>query len=81
MRRLGPLTTFSLPDGRSLAAEPTSDGEWHLRMEGEPHAELVGWPLNSALAELVGYDIAHEEWPAWIDDLAREIQAESEKHP
>jgi hypothetical protein len=64
-----------LPDGRTLAAEPWPDQYWHLRIEGEPGAEIVGWPLNSTLAELLGYDVAHEEWPIWIDDLAREIDA------
>ncbi|MCD6020880.1 MAG: hypothetical protein K0R20_590 [Actinomycetia bacterium] len=79
-RRLGIVTTFSLPDGRTLAAEPMSDGYWNLRIEGEPHADIVGQPLNSTLADLVGYNVAHEEWPAWVDDLAREIQAEFETH-
>jgi hypothetical protein len=75
---LGLVTNFSLPDGRTLAAEPMPDGDWPLRIEREPQAEIVGQPLNAALADLVGYNIAHEEWPAWVDDLAREIQAEFE---
>lgn len=77
---MGILTTFSLPDGRTLAAEPMPDGYWYLRIDGEPHSEMAGWPLNSTLAELVGYNIAHEDWPSWIDDLAREIQAEFDNH-
>jgi hypothetical protein len=67
------MATFALPDGRTLTAEPFDDRMWSLRIEGEPHAEIVGWPLNATLAELLGYRIAHEEWPPWIDDLAQEI--------
>jgi hypothetical protein len=73
------MAAFSLPDGRSLAAEPIDDGYWNLRIVGEPHTETVGWPLTPTLAEVVGYDIANEDWPAWVDDLAREIQARFEK--
>ena len=47
---------------------------WHLQIEGDPSTETVGWPLNSTLAETIGYVIAHEEWPTWIDDLAKEIE-------
>jgi hypothetical protein len=51
------------------------DGYWYLRIDGEPTAEIVGAPLNSTLAELLGYAVAHERWPVWIDDLAREIES------
>jgi hypothetical protein len=70
-----PLTRHLLPGGRTLTAESWPDGYWCLRIEDEPHAEIVGMPLNSTLAELLGYAVAHEEWPDWIDDLAREIEA------
>jgi hypothetical protein len=65
-----------LPDGRSLEVERTRDDDyWHLRIQGDPSAELVGTPLNSSLAELLGYRVAHERWPEWIDTLAAEIEA------
>jgi hypothetical protein len=38
-------------------------------------AEVIGWPLASTLADLLGYNVAHEDWPPWIDDLAREIES------
>jgi hypothetical protein len=56
------------------------DRYWHLRIEGVPGAEIIGWPLNTALAELLGYAIAHEEWLSWIDHLAREIESSPEGH-
>ena len=69
------MAKYPLPDGRTLIAERHgTEGDWHLLIEGEQDAELVGRPLNSALAELLGYDVAHEEWPSWIDDLAAEIE-------
>jgi hypothetical protein len=49
------------------------DGHWELELEGVEDAVCVGWPLNEALADLLGYDVAQEEWPVWIDRLAEEI--------
>jgi hypothetical protein len=76
--RVDALTTHPLADGRTLIAEPMPNGDWHLRIEGEPGAEIIGWPLNSTLADLLGYAVAHEDWPTWVDDLARQIDSE---HP
>jgi hypothetical protein len=73
--------THRLPDGRSLEVDRTADEvHWHLRIEGDPSAELVGAPLNSALAELLGYRVAHERWPEWIDILAAEIEGSFGRH-
>jgi hypothetical protein len=36
-------------------------------------AQLSGWPLDANLADLLGYDVAHEDWPEWIDRLAKEL--------
>jgi hypothetical protein len=36
----------------------------------------VGHPLNSTLAELLGWNVAHEEWPEWINQLAEQIDAD-----
>ncbi len=72
------MTKHPLPDGRTLVAEPWPDGDWYLAIEGEPYAEIVGRPLNSTLPDLLGYNVAHEEWPAWIDDLAQEIESKTE---
>jgi hypothetical protein len=48
---------------------------WHSWVDGEPFAEGVGTPLNSSLAETLGYRVGHEEWPSWIDRWAEEILA------
>jgi hypothetical protein len=76
--------TFVLPDGRILAVSmfDESGGEsphlgpvWEMWITpGSPREAYVGHPTNSALAELLAYRIAHEEWPGWIDDLATEIE-------
>ena len=69
------VATYPLPDGRTLIAEPHgTEGDWHLLIEGERDAEVVGQPLNSSLADLLGHHVAHEEWPSWIDDLAAEVE-------
>ena len=66
---------YRLPDGRTVEAEKTLDeGYWHLQIQDDPGAEIVGHPLNSTLAELLGYEVAHAEWPNWIDDLASQIE-------
>ena len=73
------MTSHLLPDGRFLTVEPfeseSDRTHWHCRVEGQPDAEIVGWPLNSTLAELLGYEVAREDWPQWIDELAVEIEA------
>jgi hypothetical protein len=75
---------FTLPDGRTLTASvlDASGGDapelgplWELSFAGGSAADTsVGHPLNSTLADLLGYRVAHEEWPKWIDELAAEIQ-------
>jgi hypothetical protein len=51
------------------------DGHWELELEGaKVDRRIVGWPLNSTLADLVGYHVGREDWPGWIDQLADEIQ-------
>ena len=79
------LRRYPLPDGRTLLAGITdeSGGDapelgplWELQIEGEDEAVSVGHPLNSTLAELLGWNVAHEEWPPWIDQLAHTIEAD-----
>jgi hypothetical protein len=66
---------YVLPDGRTVLVERlANDLHWHLQLEGEPTTELVGAPLQSALAELLGYAVARQSWPSWLDDCAAEIE-------
>ena len=51
--------------------------QWHLELEGVEGAEIAGFPLESTLAELLGYRVAHEEWPTWVTRLAEELTAEA----
>ena len=68
------MLSYRLPDDRVLLVERTADeSHWHLRL-AESTDEIVGEPLQSALAELLGYSVASDEWPEWIDDLAAEIE-------
>jgi hypothetical protein len=68
------VAIYPLPDGRSVEVELRPDGYRHARVEGEPASEIVGTPLLSTLAELLGYEVGHEVWPTWIDDLASEVE-------
>jgi hypothetical protein len=76
--------TYPLPDGRVVIARtfdatggeaPDRGPMWELQIQRVDEAVIVGHPLNSTLAELLGYAVAHERWPHWIDDLAQEIEA------
>jgi hypothetical protein len=72
----------TLPDGRVLVASPLPeepDGRvfWECWIEGDASAVRLGCPLESTLADLVGYDVAHDELPDWIGLMAREIEAAS----
>jgi hypothetical protein len=71
---------YELPDGRRLTARildvaPEPETEhlgpfWELELDGEVS---VGHPLNSTLADLLGWNVADEDWPTWIDELAARI--------
>jgi hypothetical protein len=70
------MTEHTLPDGRTVVAERMPEGKsWYLRIEDVPRAEIVGWPLNSTLADLLGYFVGRERWPSWVDDFARDIES------
>jgi hypothetical protein len=77
--------SYPLPDGRVLLAgvfdesggdSPELGPLWELQIAGEDGAVGIGHPLNSTLADLLGWNVAHEEWPEWVDRLARKIEAD-----
>ena len=62
-----------LADGRVLRVTPDDpycvcelEGTGETVVSGGDSGRLTG----AMLAELLGYDVAHEDWPTWIDDLA-----------
>lgn len=64
-----------LPNGQVLLVHGRlPDGNWELELEGVTDGVTVGRPLNSTLADLVGYHVGREYWPTWIDRLADEIR-------
>jgi len=78
--------TYALPDGRVVIARiiDPSDGDtpelgptWELEIQGFDGAVIVGHPVQSALAEALGYNVAQEEWPRWIGDVALQIEADA----
>jgi hypothetical protein len=79
-----PPRPYTLPDGRVLLTRigDESGGDspelgplWELQIEGPDGMLQVGHPLNSTLAALLGWNVAHEDWPQWVDELARRIEA------
>lgn len=78
--------TYALPDGRVVIARvivplggdaPELGPMWELEIQGFDGAVIVGHPVQSALAELLGYNVAQEEWPRWIGDVALRIEADA----
>lgn len=66
-----------LADGRILRV--TLDGQyWVCELEGAGDAVVSsgesGRLSGAMLADLLGYDVADEEWPGWIDDLASKLE-------
>ncbi len=51
------------------------------KIEVDPQSEVIGWPLPSTLAEALGYRVAHETWPEWIDRWAEEIEHKDSLSP
>lgn len=68
----------STPDGRVLLVhDDVRRGTWHVEIEGVPGSEVIGTPyLVAVVAEALGYDFAQDQWPAWVDRLADEIEEE-----
>lgn len=63
----------TLDDGRTLIAQALDEPDWEVWIEGDPQAVCVGWPLPAVIADVLGYNPAHDEWPEWIDRWAEEI--------
>jgi hypothetical protein len=81
----------TLADGRAIAINLIGlegpdrgefRGQWEVWFEDDPDfpdTENVGLgsPLAGCLAILLGYDIAHDEYPDWIETLALEVEREA----
>jgi hypothetical protein len=79
------MRPYKLPDGAVVWAGvlDESGGEspelgplWEVKVEGAHPEEAAGHPLNSLLADVLGWHVAHEDWPAWIDELAAAIESD-----
>jgi hypothetical protein len=64
------VTTHELPNGEILIVHGLGEAGWHLQIDDR---EIIGWPLNATLAELLGFRVGQEDWPTWIDRVAEEI--------
>jgi hypothetical protein len=74
------MASYRLPDGRLLLVERTDeDAHWHLQLPATSE-EIVGEPLQSTLAALLGFPVAHDDWPSWLGDFAAEIERSLWRH-
>jgi hypothetical protein len=81
----------TLPDGRVIAINLIGlegpdrgqfRGQWEVWFEDDPDlpdTENVGLgsPLAGCIAILLGYDIAHEDRPDWMERLAADVEREA----
>jgi hypothetical protein len=70
-------STRGLANGRVLRV--TLDRQyWICELEGAGEAVVSsgerGRLTGAMLADLLGYDVANEEWPVWIDELASRLE-------
>jgi hypothetical protein len=79
--------SYELPDGRVLNARVFADADadaselgplWEVTVD---QATIVGHPLHSTLADLLGWAPAAEDWPARVDVLAKRIERDSSGVP
>jgi hypothetical protein len=73
---MGALVIASIFDATGREA-PELGPEWHLQIQGSDQIVIIGHPLESTLAELLGYKPAHDEWPDWVTELASRIEADA----
>jgi hypothetical protein len=76
---------YELPDERTLLVrvfdeagwdKPQLGPAWELMIDGDEDSVGIGHPLDSNLAEVLGWDIAKDDWPTWVDQLAERIAAD-----
>jgi hypothetical protein len=66
----------TLDDGREVVVAREGELGWAVWIDGQQDTSIVvGRPLAPTIADAIGYDVAHEEWPTWIDQWASEIEA------
>lgn len=79
------MRAYKLPDGAEVwvgildesgGDAPELGPLWEVRLPGVKPEEAAGHPLDSLLAAALGWNVAHEAWPSWIDDLAVVIEAD-----
>jgi hypothetical protein len=70
------VETHRLPDGRVLrCVVEGADRRWTCWLEDRPDRPVSGWPLEGVIAEVVGFNPAHDELPDWVVELAARIAA------
>ena len=71
---------FRTPDGDTICVQPDGD-MFVIWPENQPDR----WVASSReffavnVAEAVGYDVAHDDLPAWIESFGQEVLAELDR--
>jgi hypothetical protein len=67
--------TYNLDDGRELSVAIESD-RWSAWISGDERTQVVGFPLIGVIAEVLGFNPAHDEPSGEVLDLVRRVKAD-----
>jgi hypothetical protein len=66
--------SYVLDDGRMIEV-CVELGQWSVRLKDDARSQIVGFPLEGVLMELVGLNPAHDDVPPSIERLADRVRS------
>jgi hypothetical protein len=64
---------YNLGDGETINIG-VEVGQWSAWLEGRPLSQVIGFPLEGVLMEVIGLNPAHDDVPPEIEDLAERVR-------
>jgi hypothetical protein len=65
--------SYMLEDGSTIEV-CVELGQWSAWLKNEPRSQVIGFPLEGVLMEVIGLNPAHDDVPVWLSRLAVRIQ-------
>jgi hypothetical protein len=66
---------YTLEDGQTLHV-CVEAGQWSAWLSNEPRSQVIGFPLEGVLMEVIGLNPAHDDVPPQIVQLAERVRAD-----
>jgi hypothetical protein len=67
------MRRYLLEDGRTIEVG-VELGQWSARLKDDARSQVVGFPLEGVLMEVIGLNPAHDELPNAIAVLADQVR-------